>query len=177
MKNCIGIIPARYNSSRLKGKPLIDICGKTMIQRVYEEAIKVLPHVYIATEDYRIFNHTYTFGGKAIITSAEHFSGTDRCIEALEKIVKNNSSSIDVVYNIQVDEPLITSEHLQVLLECFDDINTEWATLATPVMNPADLENKSEVFVVFDIHRNALYFSRSSIPHVFEIPNLDGWRI
>ena len=121
----IGIIPARYASSRFPGKPLADICGKTMIERVYVQASKELDEVYVATDDNRIADAVAAFGGKAVMTSTEHRSGTDRCYEAY----RNIGSDADVVINIQGDEPFIDPSQISVLKGCFDDESTELATL------------------------------------------------
>ncbi len=166
MTNFIGIIPARYGSTRLKGKVLLDICGKSVIQRVYERSTQALSQVYVATDDERIAAHANSFGAEAIMTSTKHHSGTDRCLEALELISKTHPTPIDVVINIQGDEPLVIPEQIADLKKCFQDKKTDFATLAVAVTNTEDLENNSEVFVTFDIHYNALYFSRSIIPYV-----------
>jgi 3-deoxy-manno-octulosonate cytidylyltransferase (CMP-KDO synthetase) len=164
--NILGIIPARFGSTRLDGKPLVDICGKTMIQRVYEQAAKVLEHVVVATDDQRIMEAVAAFGGKAVMTSAEHSTGTNRCLEAYEIVQQNSPLTFDFVINIQGDEPLLEPEQLRCLISCFNDPSTELATLVIPVYSEADLFNESEVFVVFDKNKKALYFSRSVIPHV-----------
>ena len=110
------IIPARYSSTRFPGKPLVNIGGKTMIQRVYEQASKALPDVYVATDDQRIFDTVTAFGGKAIMTSSQHKSGTDRCYEAFTKL----EEWFDVVINVQGDEPFIQPEQIKELQKCFD---------------------------------------------------------
>ncbi len=164
--NFIAIIPSRYASSRLEGKPLIDIWGKSMVQRVYENAIKALDQVYVATDDKRIFDHVKGFGGNVLMTSPTHLSGTDRCVEALEIISKISDQPIDIIINIQGDEPLFLPEQIETLKSCFDDPTTEMATLVVPIKNPDSLNNESEVFVTFDLNYKALYFSRSVIPYV-----------
>jgi 3-deoxy-manno-octulosonate cytidylyltransferase (CMP-KDO synthetase) len=164
--NILGIIPARYGSTRLDGKPLVDICGKTMIQRVYEQAAKVLEHVVVATDDQRIMDAVLNFGGKVVMTSTEHTTGTNRCLEAYEIIQRQSAVQFDFVINIQGDEPLLEPEQLRCLVSCFADPTTELATLVIPVYSEADLFNESEVFVVFDKNKKALYFSRSVIPHI-----------
>lgn len=163
--NFLGIIPARYGSTRLEGKPLVDICGKTMIQRVYEQSKKVLSNVVIATDDKRIEDAVKSFGGNVVITG-EHTTGTNRCLEAYEKVQKNSTINFDAIINIQGDEPLLEPEQLRCLVSCFEDPKTELATLVIPVSNEGDLFNESEVFVVFDKNKKALYFSRSVIPHI-----------
>ena len=124
-----GIIPARYASSRFPGKPLALIGNKTMIQRVYEQASKSLDLVYVATDDERIFNAVTGFGGKAVMTSPDHFSGTDRCAEAIAKISAETGIQIDIVINIQGDEPFIRPEQLILLMNCFNSEGVELATL------------------------------------------------
>lgn len=160
--NFLGIIPARYGSTRLIGKPLLDINGKSMIQRVYEQARTAVDKIYVATDDLRIADVVKSFGGNVVMTSETHTTGTNRCLEALEKIDGN----YDAIINIQGDEPLLVSEQVKELMSCFNDKSTQLATLVTPVLNEADLFNEGEVFVVFDKNRKALYFSRSIIPHV-----------
>ena len=170
MLNFTGIIPARYHSKRLKGKPLLDIAGKSMIQRVYEQAQKALNHVFVATDDERIVQHVESFGGQAIMTSSCHVSGTDRCLEALDYINSIYPDLIDVIINIQGDEPLLAPAHIDDLKSCFRDPETQLATLVVSVHKPEDLENESEVFVTFDKNHYALYFSRSVIPYVVGLP-------
>lgn len=162
----LGIIPARYGSTRLEGKPLLDIHGKSMIRRVYERAGSVIDELYVATDDHRITEEVKSFGGKSVMTSAHHNSGTNRCLEAYETISKSNGIKYDVVINVQGDEPLLDPEQLVKLKGLFTDEYIMMGTLATPVTNPSDLDNESEAFVVFDRNKNALYFSRSVIPYV-----------
>lgn len=164
--NFLGIIPARYGSTRLEGKPLADIEGKTMIQRVYEQASKAIADVYIATDDERIKEAVESFGGKAVMTSSNHNTGTNRCLEAFEMVSSNTHKKFDIVLNIQGDEPLLVPEQLEELMGCFSDSRTEMATLITPVIRMEDLFNESEVFVVFNKDQFALYFSREVIPHI-----------
>lgn len=123
----LGIIPSRFASTRFPGKPLIDIKGKTMIQRVYEQAIKAssLTQVVVATDDTQIFDHINSFGGKVVMTAETHESGTDRCAEVLNKM----EECFDVVINIQGDEPFINPEQINQLCACFDDEKTDIATL------------------------------------------------
>ena len=161
----IGIIPARYASSRFPGKPLAMIGDKPMIQRVYEQAKKVLADVYVATDDSRIYDAVKSFGGKAVMTSDKHRSGTDRCYEAY----CNVSSKADVVINIQGDEPFIHEEQICEIMECFDNPATQIATLARkfdPSQGFDALNDCTKPKVVIDNNRNALYFSRSVIPFV-----------
>jgi 3-deoxy-manno-octulosonate cytidylyltransferase (CMP-KDO synthetase) len=160
----IGIIPARYASTRFPGKPLADIGGKSMIQRVYEQASKALDTVMVATDDQRIFDAVIAFGGKVVMTSDQHRNGTDRCYEALTKVEDN----FDVVINIQGDEPFVHPEQIAELKKCFDDAGTQIATLVKPFSADDDFEalfNANSPKVVFNVSREALYFSRSIIPY------------
>jgi len=164
--NILGIIPARYASTRLEGKPLKDICGKTMIQLVYEQASKALEHVYVATDDERIESEVKRFGGKVVMTSSEHSTGTNRCVEAFDIITKDLGLEFDAVINIQGDEPLLEPTILEKLANCFNDSSTEMATLVRPVHDKEELNSTSDIWVVIDKNNNAIYFSREVIPHV-----------
>lgn len=174
--NFIGIIPARYASSRFPGKPLADICGKPMIQRVYEQARKALDVVLVATDDERIYHAVQAFGGNVVMTSPLHKSGTDRCYEAYCNYMQANPQlpSFDVVINIQGDEPFIQPEQIQALMACFP---TDIATLVKPYATTDtidDLLNPNNPKVVFSqTTHNALYFSRSVIPYKRGIPQAD----
>jgi len=165
----LGIIPARYGSTRLEGKPLADIHGKSMIQRVYEISKKSIGDLYVATDDKRIVNEVERFGGKAIMTSPDHKTGTNRCLEAYKIISKSKGETYDVIINIQGDEPLMDPLQLETLKSLFTDEYIMMGTLVSPVQDPSDLDNESEAFVVFDKNRNALYFSRSVIPYLAKI--------
>ncbi|MCX6181072.1 MAG: 3-deoxy-manno-octulosonate cytidylyltransferase [Bacteroidetes bacterium] len=158
----LGIIPARYASTRFPGKPLVDIKGKSMIQRVYEQATKCksLSAVVVATDDERIFSHVLNFGGKAVMTSVDHPSGTDRCMEALEKF----GGSYDVVINVQGDEPFIQPEQLEQLIACFSAADAQIATLAKKIESVEDLLNSNLPKIIFNQNKTAIYFSRSPIP-------------
>jgi 3-deoxy-manno-octulosonate cytidylyltransferase (CMP-KDO synthetase) len=169
----LGIIPARYASTRFPGKPLVDIAGKMMIQRVYERAAQVLEEVWVATDDTRIEEAVKGFGGKVVMTSEACPSGTDRCREAAERITATTERSFDVVVNIQGDEPFLHPEMLEKLTSCFDDEKADIATLANPAIYKEDLFNPSEAKVVFDKNRDALYFSRSPVPYVMEVDEAD----
>ena len=161
----VGIIPARYASQRFPGKPLAILGGKTVIQRVYEQVGKVLDDVYVATDDDRIKNTVEGFGGKAIMTSPNHKSGTDRIEEAVEKI----GEDFDVVINIQGDEPFIHESQIKELCACFDDADTQIATLGKPFtaeMGMEALENPNSPKIVVDNRGYAMYFSRSVIPYI-----------
>jgi 3-deoxy-manno-octulosonate cytidylyltransferase (CMP-KDO synthetase) len=158
----IGIIPARYASQRFPGKPLIDIAGKSMIQRVYEQAkkAKCLFDVVVATDDTRIEEHVKNFGGNVIMTSNSHQSGTDRCNEASN----NYTEKIDVIINIQGDEPFIAPEQIELIASCFQKDDTSIATLVKKVKTQEELFNTNTPKVVLDNNQNAIYFSRQPIP-------------
>lgn len=162
----IGIIPARYASIRFPGKPLVDIGGKPMIQRVFEQAKRILKEVYVATDDIRIRDAVTAFGGKAVMTSLKHKSGTDRCAEALGKIEKTNDKTYDVVVNIQGDEPFIQPTQIAKLMHCFETSGTQIATLIKPIENSEDLFNPNKPKVLINKDMEAIYFSRSTIPYV-----------
>ena len=160
----IGIIPARYASTRFPAKPLAILGGKTVIQRVYEQVVGVLDEAYVATDDVRIEEVVKAFGGKVVMTSVDHKSGTDRCYEAFCKV----GSGYDVIVNIQGDEPFIQRSQLEAIKACFEDDATQIATLVKP-FTPEDgfdaLENVNSPKVVVNRNMNALYFSRSIIPY------------
>lgn len=158
----IGLIPARYASTRFPGKPLALLAGKPVIQHVYEQAAKVLDAVYVATDDERIYNKVLEFGGKAVMTSTEHHSGTDRIEEALEKV----GGDFDVVVNIQGDEPFIAQSQIETLCHCFEDGDTQIATLGKPFECIEAVENPNSPKIVVDNRGYAMYFSRSIIPFV-----------
>lgn len=160
----LGIIPARYASTRFPAKPLAMLGGKTVIQRVYEQVAGVLDEACVATDDSRIEEAVKAFGGKVVMTSVHHKSGTDRCREAAEKI----GGDYDVVVNIQGDEPFIQPSQLLAVKACFDDARTQIATLVKPftVDDGFDaLENVNSPKVVLNDRMEALYFSRSIIPY------------
>lgn len=160
----LGIIPARYASTRFPAKPLAMLGGKTVIQRVYEQVAGVLDDAYVATDNVRIEAAVKSFGGKVVMTSVDHKSGTDRCYEACTKI----GGDFDVVVNIQGDEPFIQPSQLQAVKSCFDDSSTQIATLVKPFSGNDDfavLENVNSPKVVVNKNMNALYFSRSIIPY------------
>ena len=162
----IGIIPARYASTRFPGKPLADLGGKPMIQRVYEQAKKALNTVVVATDDERIYNCVQSFGGEVVMTRADHKCGTDRCLEAWEKL---QIAEPAVVINIQGDEPFIQPEQIEAIKSCFDDPTTEIATLVKPFTEEdglAALENPNTPKVVMAPDGTALLFSRSVIPYL-----------
>jgi 3-deoxy-manno-octulosonate cytidylyltransferase (CMP-KDO synthetase) len=162
----LGIIPSRYNSTRFPGKPLIDINGKTMIQRVYEQVLQAghLTDLVVATDDNRIFEHVKSFDGKVIMTSSSHESGTDRCAEVIEKLDEN----YNIVINIQGDEPFIDPNQINQLCQCFDDEKTDIATLIKKIETEGELFNPNKPKVVFDKNDFALLFSRNTIPFLKE---------
>jgi 3-deoxy-manno-octulosonate cytidylyltransferase (CMP-KDO synthetase) len=160
----LGIIPARYASSRFPGKPLALLGKKPMIQWVFERASAVLDQLVVATDDLRIKEAVESFGGNVLMTSAEHSTGTERCAEALELFRKGHSGSITHVVNIQGDEPLLEPVHLEALKSCMLDRATQIATLIQPLAQNDDLANPNLVKVVVDKSFRALYFSRSPIP-------------
>jgi len=160
----IGIIPARFQSTRFPGKPLVILGEKPIIQWVYENAKKALDDVYVATDDERIYKAVEAFGGKAVYTSPNHQSGTDRCAEAAQKVAKQ--MEFDVVINIQGDEPFIRPEQVEGLKACFNSPETEIATLIKPITNAIEITNINRPKVVINRNMEAMYFSRSSIPFV-----------
>jgi 3-deoxy-manno-octulosonate cytidylyltransferase (CMP-KDO synthetase) len=173
--NYLGLIPARYASTRFPGKPLVDIGGKTMIQRVYEQAAKAIEWVFVATDDDRIAAHVESFGGKVVMTSKDHKSGTDRCAEAIKKIqLIENDLKFDVVINIQGDEPFIKPEQLRLLKSSFEDEKVEIATLAKIITDNQDVINPNVVKVIRDKDQFAIYFSRSPIPYLRN-ENPENW--
>ncbi|CAN5464845.1 3-deoxy-manno-octulosonate cytidylyltransferase [soil metagenome] len=159
----LGIIPARYASTRFPGKPLVDIAGKSMIQRVYEQAKKCtsLNEVIVATDDSRIYDHVLAFGGAAVMTSSDHQSGTDRCAE-----VALQHPQYDVIINIQGDEPYIDPEQISKLAACFNAADTQLATLIKRVKTTEELFNPNSPKVVINTLSEAIYFSRSPLPHI-----------
>ncbi|HEY0742955.1 MAG TPA: 3-deoxy-manno-octulosonate cytidylyltransferase [Chryseosolibacter sp.] len=163
-KSIIGIIPARYASTRFPGKPLVDIAGKTMIQRVYEQAKKCssLSDVVVATDDERILAVVEKFGGTACMTASSHPSGTDRCAE----VVTTMSLQADAVINIQGDEPFIDPKQIDLICKCFDDHRTELATLIKKISSSEVLFNPNSPKVIVDSDQFAIYFSRHAIPYL-----------
>ena len=158
----IGVIPARYASTRFPGKPLADIFGKPMIQRVYENSMKskLINEIIIATDDKRIFDAANKFGCRAVLTSKKHKSGTDRICEAVKNI------KCDIVVNIQGDEPFINAGNIdKAIAPMLNNDSIKVSTIAIRAENSADIRNPNKVKVVFDKDNNALYFSRSVIPY------------
>lgn len=159
----LGVIPARYGSSRFPGKPLIDLKGKTMIRRVYEGALQsqLLTKLVVATDDRRIYDEVKSFGGEVVMTREDHPTGTDRCAEVAQLM----GEEFDVVINIQGDEPLVDPRQLDSLLEAFKHAETEIGTLASRNITEEDLLNPNRIKVVVNHAGKALYFSRSAIPN------------
>jgi 3-deoxy-manno-octulosonate cytidylyltransferase (CMP-KDO synthetase) len=166
MLRYIGIIPARFASTRFPGKPLALVNGIPMIQRVFQQASSVFEVVYVATDDERIAEVVSGFGGKVVMTSSAHPSGTDRICEALEKIESELNIQFDVVVNIQGDEPYIDPNALKQITGCFNDNNIDIATLGKPMHVIEDVLNPNHVKLVRDKFGKALYFSRSPIPYI-----------
>lgn len=159
----LGIIPARFNSTRLKGKPLMKIGEKTMIEHVYSRASEVLDNLVVATDDKNIFDSVNNFGGNVVLTKKDHLNGTSRCLEAVDIWSKELEKSFNYIINIQGDEPLLHEDHIIKVIECFNDSKTEFATIAQK-LNSSDNLPKDKVFLVKDSFNFALYFSRYAIP-------------
>lgn len=159
----LGIIPARYASTRLPGKPLVDIGGRSMVQRVVEQVRRCtgLAAVVVATDDERVADHVRGFGGEVVMTSPEHPSGTDRCYEALERMGRER---FDAVVNIQGDEPFIEPAQIEEVCAALRGAPGGIATLAQVVTDDRDLDDAGEVLITTDVHMDALYFSRAAIP-------------
>ena len=161
----IAIIPARYASTRFPGKPLAMLGGKSVIQRVWEQVSGAVGAAVVATDDERIAEAVESFGGRAVMTSPDHKSGTDRCWEAYQK----QGEEYDVIINVQGDEPFIAHSQLRAIMSCFEDENTDIATLVKPFAESdglAALENPNSPKVVLDNSSRAIYFSRSVIPYL-----------
>jgi len=161
--NIIGVIPARYDSSRFPGKPLVDIGGKSMIQRVYEQCSKstTLDKLIVATDDQRIADHVKLFGGNVTLTSINHQSGTDRCAE-----VANNYPEFDFLINIQGDEPMINPDQIDLLCKCFENPNASIATLVKKISSNEELFNENTPKVILNKNNEAILFSRTAIPFI-----------
>lgn len=168
MKKPIIIIPARYASTRFPGKPLALINGKPMIQHVFERCREVSPQVVVATDDKRIAEAVFRFGGECVMTASTHQSGTDRCAEAASILAEKYA--FDIVINVQGDEPFILSQQIQTIINCYDNPGTEIATLITPIHDIGTLFNPNKVKAVRTASGKALYFSRSPIPFIRDIP-------
>lgn len=164
----IAIIPARYASTRFPGKPLVDMAGKPMIQRVYEQVKKAVDEVWVATDSRYIFEAVELFGGKAVMTSEEHRSGTDRINEAYQKV----GEGFDIVINVQGDEPFIQPEQIKALMDCFDNEDVELATLVKAFRKEDGFDalfNANSPKVVINNKNEAIYFSRSIIPYIRDV--------
>lgn len=167
----IAIIPSRYASSRFPGKPLADILGKCMVQRVYEQARKAFDSVCVATDDDRIYDKVISFGGEAVMTSSSHQSGTDRCYEAYNNyLTAHPGITFDLVMNIQGDEPLIDPSQLKALEKAFEDSSVYLGTMAKLISDTDELFSKNTPKVILDNQGYALYFSRNTIPFLRGIP-------
>lgn len=164
-----GIIPARFASSRFPGKPLAMIGKRPMIQRVYEQASKSLNLVYVATDDERIHEAVLKFGGKSVMTSSAHQSGTDRCAEAIDSIAAETGAEVDVVINIQGDEPFIRPEQIDLVRDCFANENVQIATLIRKAEPGEDIFNPNQPKVIINSEGDAIYFSRAAIPFIREV--------
>ena len=158
----IGIIPARYASTRFPGKPLALLGGRPVIQHVYEKAITALDEAYVATDDERIYDAVLTFGGKAVMTRNNHKSGTDRIEEACEKI----NTDAEVIINIQGDEPFVHPSQLETIQRLFDHPQTQIGTLGKRFESMEAVMNPNSPKIVVDKNGFALYFSRSVIPFI-----------
>lgn len=163
----LGIIPSRYASTRFPGKPLAMINGKTMIQRVYEQAgqCESFTHLVVATDHDAIYNHVIGFGGDVVMTSKEAASGTERCFEALQRLKKKQSLHYDVVINIQGDEPFISPTQIDKVTSLFALPEVEIGTLIKKISKESELNDPNIVKVVRNVSEEALYFSRAAIPH------------
>ena len=165
--NVLGVIPARYGSSRFPGKPLAFISGKSMIQRVYEQVrkSKYLSNVVVATDDQRIYDHVLSFNGKVMMTSQEHPNGTSRVLEVVESLENGlGNETLDAVINIQGDEPFIHPEQIDLLISAFEEQTTQIATLCKKINDTDALFDPNTVKLVKDKNDFALYFSRLPIP-------------
>lgn len=169
----IAVIPARYASSRFPGKPLALLGGKTVIERVYEQATAVLLRVVVATDDERIYDKVLQFGGHAVMTSSNHKSGTDRIEEAVERL--GDVGEEDVVLNIQGDEPFIQRSQIETVLSFFADPACEIATLGKPFETWEQVENPNSPKIALSQQGFALYFSRSVIPYIRGVERGEEW--
>jgi len=171
MKKVIAIIPARYNSTRLPGKPLRKINNKSLIQIIYENIRKtrLFSDVIAATDDSRIFDVVKSFGGNVKLTASYHKCGTERVAEIAKKL------DADIIINIQGDELFITKEPLNKLIQAFSEPDVSVATLIHPISNSDEIENPNRVKVIFDKNNFAIYFSRSPIPYLREKTNLQHY--
>lgn len=167
----LGVIPARYDSTRFPGKCMVDIQGKSMVRRVYEQSCKAtsLSKVIVATDDQRIYDEISSHGGNVMMTSKEHRNGTERCNEVVDKV----EEIFDYVINIQGDEPFINPEQIDILACCLDG-NTELGTLVRHETDFEKLKSPTEMKVVLNNNMEAMYFSRSIVPFVRDVKT-DKW--
>lgn len=167
----IGIIPARYASSRFPGKPLAFINDKSIIQRVFEQCklAEVLDKIIVATDDKRIFNHVIDFDGEAVMTSKDHQNGTSRCAEALVDYEKRSGLVFNTIINIQGDEPFIQPEQIQQAASIFNQPDAQIGTLAKKIEAEEELFNPNVVKIVADQENRALFFSRNPIPFIRDV--------
>ncbi len=167
----LGVIPARYASTRFPGKPLALISGKPMIQHVYESVVQTgtIDYAVVATDDKRIFDTVKSFGGNVVMTSTNHPNGTSRCFETLV-MLENRDMFFDIVINIQGDEPFIKPRQIELVTNQFKNPGTQIATLAKKIETADELFSPNVVKVVFDSNKKALYFSRSPIPFIRNKP-------
>jgi 3-deoxy-manno-octulosonate cytidylyltransferase (CMP-KDO synthetase) len=174
--NILGVIPARYASSRFPGKPLVMIDGKSMIMRVYEQTLKttVLNRVIVSTDDERIFNHVKECGGEVMMTSETHISGTSRIGEVVENLSFLGKCPYEVIVNIQGDEPFIDPSQIDLVVSLFNEPGVQIGTLIRQIKSSEDLFNSNVVKVVADNSGKIMYFSRSAIPYLRGIPQ-DSW--
>jgi 3-deoxy-manno-octulosonate cytidylyltransferase (CMP-KDO synthetase) len=167
----LGIIPARYASTRFPGKPLADVNGQTMILRVFDQAVLsgVFQDILVATDDNRILDHIRAAGHHAVMTSSAHRSGTERCLEALELWEQETGSKYDHIINIQGDEPYIHTEQIRKVATLLTNGDIQVATLAKLITHREEIFNPHVVKVVFDLNMNAMYFSRAPVPWLREV--------
>lgn len=167
----IGIIPARYASTRFPGKPLAYINEKSVIQRVFEQckSADILDRVVVATDDERIWDHVMDFGGEAVMTGKENQNGTSRCAEAISRIEKDSGASFEVVINIQGDEPFIQPEQIRDVVAIFKDPKAQVGTLSKKITSDQELFNPNVVKLITDRNDKAIYFSRNPIPFVRDV--------
>lgn len=172
----LGVIPARYASSRFPGKPLVMIDGKSMIMRVYDQTLKAtsLNRVIVSTDDVRIYDHVKECGGEVMMTSENHLSGTSRIGEVVENLSFMNHCPYDVIVNIQGDEPFIDPSQIDLVVSLFANPEVKIGTLIRKIENGEDLFNPNVVKAVVDHLGEAMYFSRSPIPYLRGIPQ-DAW--
>jgi 3-deoxy-manno-octulosonate cytidylyltransferase (CMP-KDO synthetase) len=167
--NAIGIIPARWSSSRFPGKPLVMIGDKTMIQRVYEQSCKALKNVLVATDDDRIVDEVKRFNGQVVMTGDYHKSGTDRCAEAIQNYEQQSGLEFDIIINIQGDEPFVQPEQILDVISCFKQPETQIATLIKKITSIEALFNPNNPKVILNKFNEAIYFSRSTIPYIMNV--------